>query len=56
MAMSLGPDQKCSEFVDQFIKELDDDFQSPITSKFQKYIPECRSRMMDMEEVEQGIN
>ena len=47
----VGPDQKLSHFVNQFVKELDEDFQSPTISKFQDYMPECRTGLIGMEDV-----
>lgn len=47
----VGPDQKLSHFVTQFVKELEDDFQSPSISKFQDYIPDCRAGLLGMEDV-----
>lgn len=47
----VGPDKKLSHFVAQFVKELDDDFQSPSISRFQDYMPDCRSGLLGMEEV-----
>lgn len=51
MAAVLGPAQKLSQFTDKFMKELEDDFQSPGASKFQNYMNECRTAMLKMEEV-----
>ena len=51
----LGPDKKLSEFVDMFIKELEDDMQAPAQSKFQDYIPRCRKDVQLMEEVREGV-
>ena len=47
----VGPDKKLSHFVAQFVKELEEDFQSPTISKFQEYMPECRTGLIGMEEV-----
>ena len=51
MAAVLGPAQKLSQFTDKFMKELEDDFQSPGSSKFQNYMNDCRTAMLKMEEV-----
>ena len=42
---------KLSQFNDAFLKELEDDFQSPGSSKFQNYMNNCRTGMQKMEEV-----
>jgi len=47
---TIGPDKQLSQCVDDFIKELEDDFQSPAVSKFQDYIPRCRKGVQFMEE------
>jgi len=53
---TIGPDKQLSQCVDDFIKELEDDFQSPAVSKFQDYIPRCRKGVQFMEEVsERGV-
>ncbi len=47
----VGPDKKLSHFIAQFVKELDDDFQSPTISRFQEHMPDCREGLLGMEEV-----
>ena len=42
---------KLSQFNDAFLKELEDDFQAPGSSKFQNYMNDCRTGMQKMEEV-----
>ena len=51
MASVLGPAQKLSQFNDEFMKELEEDFQMPGSSKFQNYMNACRAGMTKMEEV-----
>ena len=51
MATVIVPGQKLSQFNDEFMKELEDDFQSPGSSKFQNYMNQCRVGMQKMEEV-----
>ena len=51
MATTIGPDKQLSQGVDEFLKELDGDFQSPAVSKFQDYMPRCRKGVQLMEEV-----
>ena len=51
---TIGPDKQLSQCVDDFIKELEDDFQSPAVSKFQDYIPRCRKGVQFMEEVSEA--
>ena len=51
MAMPVFPDQNLSSFIEDFIKELEEDFQSPTISKFQDYMPKCRAGLQAMEEV-----
>lgn len=53
LADIVGPDQKLSHFINQFIKEVDDDFLSPTVSKFQDYMPDCRVGLQGMENVSQ---
>ena len=48
---TIGPDKQLSQFVDTFLKELEDDFQAPALSKFQDYMPKCRKGVQMMEEV-----
>ena len=48
MAAMFG---KLSQFNDAFLKELEDDFQAPGSSKFQNYMNNCRTGMQKMEEV-----
>ena len=43
--------RKLSQFNDAFLKELEDDFQAPGSSKFQNYMNNCRTGMQKMEEV-----
>ena len=54
MATVFGPGQKLSQFNDEFMKELEDDFQSPGSSKFQNYMNRCREGMQKMEEVSES--
>ena len=54
MATVFGPGQTFSQFRDEFMKELEDDFQGPGSSKFQNYMPHCRAGMQQMEEVRTG--
>ncbi|XP_064381820.1 arf-GAP with SH3 domain, ANK repeat and PH domain-containing protein 1-like isoform X2 [Halichondria panicea] len=46
----VGPGKKLSHFVAQFVKELEDDFQSPTISRFQEHMPDCREGLLGMEE------
>ena len=55
MAAVFGPGQKLSQFNDEFMKELEDDFQSPGSSKFQNYMNRCREGMQKMEEVSVSV-
>ena len=48
---SVFPDQNLSTFVENFVAELEDDFQCPSLSKFQDYMPKCRAGLQAMEEV-----
>ena len=48
---SFGPEFKLPSFVNEFLKELDDDLVAPGQSKFQEYMPKCRKGMQAMEEV-----
>eukprot|EP00731_Ephydatia_muelleri_P010938 Em0005g1524a len=47
---SFGPEFKLPSFVNEFLKELDDDLVAPGQSKFQEYMPKCRKGMQAMEE------
>ena len=47
----MFPNQNLSTFVQNFVEELEDDFQSPTGSKFQDYMPKCRDGLQTMEEV-----
>ena len=49
MAIPVFPN--LSIFIQNFIAELEDDFQSPTVSKFQDYMPKCRAGLQAMEEV-----
>ena len=40
-----------SQSIEQFLKEIEDDFGSPGNSKFQDYIPKSRKNVQAMEEV-----
>ena len=51
MAMPVFPDQNLSNFIQDFISELEEDFQSPTISRFQDYMPKCRAGLQSMEEV-----
>lgn len=51
MAQIAGTDQKLSQFVDQFIQQLEDDFAAPQQSRFQEYMPSCKKGVQEMEEV-----
>lgn len=51
MALPVFPDQNLSTFIQNFVGELEDDFQSPTVSKFQDYMPKCRAGIQAMEEV-----
>lgn len=43
--------QQLSQSIEQFLKEVEDDFSGPSNSKFQDYIPRCRKNVQAMEEV-----
>ena len=46
------PDKKeQSQSIEQFLREIEDDFGAPNHSKFQDYIPKCRKNVQSMEEV-----
>ncbi len=51
MAQISGPDHKLSPFVDEFIKQLEDDFAAPQQSRFQEYMPNCKKGVQEMEDV-----
>lgn len=51
MALPVFPDQNLSSFIQSFIGQLEEDFQSPTVSKFQDYMPRCRAGLQSMEEV-----
>lgn len=55
MATTIGPDKQLSQCVDEFLKELEGDFQSPAVSKFQDYMPRCRKGVQSMEEVRSAL-
>ncbi len=54
MAIPVFPDHNLSSFIQDFISELEDDFESPTMSKFQDYMPKCRAGLQAMEEVREG--
>ena len=49
--MNLGPDEKIAGYIDFFLRELEDDFQSPGQSHFQDCMAKLRRDMLNMEEV-----
>ncbi len=49
--MNLGPDSKLSQCVDNFIKEVEDDFSAPHQSSFQNYMQKVKRDLQEMEEV-----
>lgn len=51
MALPVFPDQNLSKFIENFVEQLEEDFQSPGVSKFQDYMPKCRGGLQAMEEV-----
>lgn len=51
---TFSPDNKLEQFVEVFIKEIEDDFQAPAQSKFQNYMSQCRKGVQSMEEVCMG--
>lgn len=51
MAIPVFPDQNLSSFIQSFIVQLEEDFQSPTVSRFQDYMPRCRAGLQSMEEV-----
>lgn len=51
MAAFVPDKQQLSQSIEQFLKEIDDDFSAPNNSKFQDYVPKCRKNVQAMEEV-----
>ena len=51
MAVFLTDKAQHSQSIEQFLKEIEDDFGSPGNSKFQDYIPKARKNLQAMEEV-----
>lgn len=51
MAVNLGADSKLSQFVDAYIREIEDDFSAPQQSKFQDFMPKVKRDIQSMEEV-----
>ena len=54
MAAFVPDKQLLSQHIEQFLREIEDDFGSPTNSKFQDYIPKCRKNVQSMEEVGRG--
>ena len=48
MAQISGPQ---IQFVDEFIRQLEDDFATPAQSHFQEYMQSCKKGVQGMEEV-----
>ena len=53
MAVFVTDKLQHSQAIEQFLREIEDDFGSPSNSKFQDYIPKSRKTMQAMEEVSQ---
>ena len=51
MATFFPDKHQHSQSIEQFLKEIEDDFGSPSNSKFQDYIPKSRKNVQAMEEV-----
>lgn len=51
MAVFVTDKLQQSQSIEQFLKEVEDDFASPGNSKFQDYIPKTRKNVQSMEEV-----
>ena len=51
MAVFVTDKLQHSQSIEQFLKEIEDDFSSPSNSKFQDFIPRSRKNVQAMEEV-----
>ena len=51
MAGFVPDKQQHSQSTEQFLREIEDDFAAPSSSRFQEYIPKCRKNIQSMEEV-----
>ena len=51
MAAFVPDKQQLSQSIEQFLKEIDDDFGAPNNSKFQDFIPKSRKHVQTMEDV-----
>ena len=51
MAVFVPDKLQHSQSIEQFLKEIEDDFGAPGNSKFQDYIPKSRKNLHAMEEV-----
>ena len=51
MAVFVPDKHQHSQSIEQFLKEIEDDFGAPGISKFQDYIPKSRKNLVSMEEV-----
>lgn len=51
MAVFVTDKLQHSHSIEQFLKEIEDDFGAPGNSKFQDYIPKSRKNVQSMEEV-----
>ena len=54
MATFVPDKQQLSQHIEQFLREIEDDFGAPSNAKFQDYIPKCRKSVQSMEEVGAG--
>ena len=51
MAVFVTDSRLHPQSIEQFLKEIEDDFSSPSNSKFHDYIPKSRKHVQAMEEV-----
>lgn len=49
--MNLPVDSKITQSLDSFIREVEDDFQSPQQSSFQDFMPKVKRDVQSLEEV-----